>query len=245
MIKKRTAWIIGIVSFIVPIIVFTFLVNFVMKQVTMMGTEQRETKTKNYTELTTIAPKQATVFFGDSITELCPLEEIYAKYTQETGVPVINRGISGETTTTMVERFEDNVLGLQPRNLVLLMGVNDLSNNTSLEDIIINIQKMIQLTKTKSPETNIILQAVYPINKTDRKELYEDIQIGNRDNETILQLNQMLETLANKEEITFVNVTSYLANQQGELKQTYSYDGLHPNIAGYMAIRDKIINALV
>ena len=104
MIKKRTAWIIGISSFLIPVIIFIVLFNFVMSQVTMMGTSQRLTKTNNYTSLTDIAPHEATVFFGDSITELCSTEEIYADYIKESGIPIINRGISAETTTTMVER---------------------------------------------------------------------------------------------------------------------------------------------
>lgn len=244
MIKKRTAWIIGITSFLIPVIIFVVLFNFVMSQVTMMGTSQRLTKTNNYTSLVDIAPHEATVFFGDSITELCPTEEIYANYIQETGIPVINRGISAETTTTMVERFEDNVIGLKPRNLVLLMGVNDLSEGTSLDQIVKNIQSMIQITKTKSPQTHIVLQAVYPINKTERNEFYEKFQIGDRDNETINQLNQKLEKLASDEQITFLNVNEYLMNDQGELKNDYTSDGLHPNIAGYMAIRDQIIKEL-
>lgn len=244
MIKKRTAWIIGISSFLIPVIIFVLLFNFVMSQVTMMGTSQRLTKTNNYTSLTDIAPHEATVFFGDSITELCPTEEIYADYMKTSGISVINRGISAETTTTMVERFEDNVIGLKPRNLVLLMGVNDLSEGTSLEQIVKNIQTMIQMTKTKSPQTHIILQAVYPINKTEREEYYEKFQIGDRDNETINQLNKKLEKLASDEQITFLNVNEYLMNEQGELRNDYTSDGLHPNIAGYMAIRDQIIKKL-
>ena len=244
MIKKKTAWMIGIISFLVPVIVFALLLRVVMSQITMMGTQQRITKTENFTSLVSIAPQEATVFFGDSITELCPLEEIYAEYSKQSGVPVINRGISAETTTTMLERFEANVLGLKPRNLVLLMGVNDISEGISLEQSIQNIQEMIQMTKSQSPQTHIVLQAVYPINITGRKEFYEKFQIGDRDNERIYQFNQELEKLAAAEKVTFLNVNEQLMDEQGELKYEYSFDGLHPNIDGYMAIRDFIIQNL-
>ncbi len=54
----------------------------------------------------------------------------------------------------------------------------------------------------------------------------------------------MLEELATKENITFVNVNSYLMNENGELKNEFTFDGLHPNMQGYLAIRDAIMQTL-
>lgn len=244
MISKRKAFIISAIVFLIPVIIFVVIISFGMKQVALMGTDQRLAKTYNYTTLSKTAPLHANVFFGDSITELCPLEEIYADYIKETGIPIINRGISSETTSTMLERLEDNVVSIQPRNLVMLMGINDLPENISLEKIVSNIQQMIQITKSKSPSTHIVLQAVYPINKSNRNSYYEKVQIGNRDNHTIKELNQLLNQLAEDENITFLDVTQYLVDNQGELKKDYTYDGLHPNTKGYMAVKDNIIKAL-
>lgn len=154
---KKTA-IIACISALIPIVIGGFLFRFIAQQVAIMGEDQRISKTNAYTALADIAPQQATIFFGDSITELCPIQEIYADYIEETGIAMLNRGINAETTETMLKRIEENVLILKPRNLVMLMGVNDLAENTSYDEIVNNIQKMIQLTKQKSPQTNIILQ---------------------------------------------------------------------------------------
>ena len=240
---KKTA-IIACISALIPIVIGGFLFRFIAQQVAIMGEDQRISKTNAYTALADIAPQQATIFFGDSITELCPIQEIYADYIEETGIAMLNRGISAETTETMLERIEENVLILKPRNLVMLMGVNDLAENTSYDEIVNNIQKMIQLTKQKSPQTNIILQAVYPINVSDRTSFYQQFQIGDRSNDEINELNEKLEQMAQEENITFLNVNHLLTDEKQELKAEYTADGLHPTIEGYLAVKDEIIQVL-
>lgn len=243
-VKKRKTLIISFISFIIPAIIFIAIVIFVLNQVAQVGCNQRLTKMNNYTELVNTTPKNATVFFGDSITELCPLNDIYASYVKDTGIPVINRGISAETTAQMLERFEDNVINIHPQNLVMLMGINDLSQKIELEDIINNIEQMINMIKTKQPNINIIIQAVYPINISNQDSFYNKRQLKNRDNQAIKELNRLIKELANDKEITFLDVNDYLIDSNGELKKEFSEDGLHPNTKGYLAIKDKIIEEL-
>ncbi|MBS5111598.1 MAG: hypothetical protein KHZ15_02810 [Coprobacillus cateniformis] len=241
--KHKTLWV-GIICAFVPILITIFLVVFVFNQVGEMGENERLHKTQNYEQLSQDSLKETTVFFGDSITELCPVEDLYAAYTRKTGVPIINRGISAETTDSMLKRIEKTVLVMKPKNLVMLMGINDIAAKVDNQQIASNIKQMITLTKQQSPKTHIILQAVYPINKTDRESLFDKFQLRDRDNQTIDELNEMLESLAKEEKITFLNVNSYLMDKNKELKKEYTFDGLHPNMQGYLAIRDAILEAL-
>lgn len=241
--KYKTLWI-GMICALIPILCTVGLVSYGLHEVAIIGENEIAHKTQNYEVLSVQSPLEATVFLGDSITELCPVEDLYSSYTKETGIPVMNRGISAETTKTMLERIEKTVLVMKPKNLIMLMGINDISQKVENSQIVENIQQMITLTKQKSPRTHIILQAVYPINKSDRESLYEKLQLRDRDNQTIITLNQMLKELADKENITFLDVTPYLVNDSGELKKEYTFDGLHPNMQGYLAIRDEILNTL-
>ena len=75
----------------------------------------------------------------------------------------------------MLKRVEDSVIVMQPRNLVMLMGVNDLSQGVPQDQILYNIRSIIKLVQEKSPETNIVLQAVYPTG-AERDSLYENFQ---------------------------------------------------------------------
>ncbi|MFR7590164.1 MAG: GDSL-type esterase/lipase family protein [Longibaculum sp.] len=241
--KHKTLWV-GMICASVPILITIFLILFVFNQVGKMGENEILHKTQNYEQLSQDSLKETTVFFGDSITELCPVEDLYATYTRKTGVPIINRGISAETTDSMLKRIEKTVLVMKPKNLVMLMGINDIAAKVDNQQIVNNIKQMITLTKQQSPKTHIILQAVYPINKTDRESLFDKFQLRDRDNQTIDELNEMLESLAKEEKITFLNVNSYLIDKNKELKKEYTFDGLHPNMQGYLAIRDVILKVL-
>ncbi|KXU45419.1 MAG: GDSL-type esterase/lipase family protein [Longibaculum muris] len=241
--KHKTLWV-GMICAFVPILITIFLILFVFNQVGKMGENEILHKTQNYEQLSQDSLKETTVFFGDSITELCPVEDLYATYTRKTGVPIINRGISAETTDSMLKRIEKTVLVMKPKNLVMLMGINDIAAKVDNQQIVNNIKQMITLTKQQSTKTHIILQAVYPINKTDRESLFDKFQLRDRDNQTIDELNEMLESLAKEEKITFLNVNSYLMDKNKELKKEYTFDGLHPNMQGYLAIRDAILEVL-
>ena len=213
--KHKTLWV-GMICAFVPILITIFLILFVFNQVGKMGENEILHITQNYEQLSQDSLKETTVFFGDSITELCPVEDLYAAYTRKTGVPIINRGISAETTDSMLKRIEKTVLVMKPKNLVMLMGINDIAAKVDNQQIVNNIKQMITLTKQQSPKTHIILQAVYPINKTDRESLFDKFQLRDRDNQTIDELNEMLESLAKEEKITFLNVNSYLMDKNKE-----------------------------
>lgn len=150
--NKKKTWIVGIVCMLIPILLITIVFIFVFQGVATMGENEIIHKTKNYEEISVTSMKETTVFFGDSITELCPVEDLYSIYTKQTGIPVINRGISAETTSTMLTRIDKTVLVMEPKNLVMLMGINDISQKVDNQQIVNNIHKMITLTKQKSPQ---------------------------------------------------------------------------------------------
>lgn len=209
-----------------------------------MDVKQIQEKTKNYKELRYVTVQNATIFFGDSITERCPLEDLYGEFASQMQTSVINRGISSEKTDTMLQRLEDSVLVSKPRNLVMLMGVNDFLEGVEKDVIVSNIKQMIETTKQKSPSTNILLQSIYPFNKDMRNSLFKRIQVIGKDNEDIKAINTDLKQLARDEDIIFVDVYDLLINEEGNLKEDYAYDGLHPNTQGYLSIRDEIIKHL-
>lgn len=227
----------------VLLVLFAGAFGFVCKQVIGNMTAETQHKYEKYDALAEAAPKHATVFFGDSITELCPLADLYAAYTMRTSVPVYNRGISAECTPKMLERFDTSVLALEPRNLVMLMGVNDLGQGIPEEETVSNIRQMIAKTQAACPDTNIILQAVYPIDE-QREAFYERFQLGKRTNAMIASLNEKLQALAQEMQVVYLDCTPLLADENGRLKKAYSVDGLHPSVAGYQAVANALLPLL-
>lgn len=240
-------WKYGILGAILPIVILIILLaaaGIVINFISKMGPNDIARKTEQYAQLAEVSPQNATVFFGDSITEYCSVEDIYAEYSQKSSSPIINRGISAETTDNMLKRVEDSVISLKPRNVVMLMGVNDLSAGVSQEQITQNIRNIIRLIKEKSPETNIVLQAVYPTG-AKRDSLYENFQLNGRDSTTVAELNKKLAVMAEEENVRFLDLTEILSDENGNLREDFTFDGLHPNISGYLAVRDKITAELV
>lgn len=181
--------------------------------------------------------KGQTVLAGDSITELFNNTELFQEYTAKTGLKVYNRGISGDTSDRFIERFERNVLNLEPENLVLLIGINDLNAGADISYVEKNIERIIDFTQNADNNTNIILEAVYPINKKINRYIKTD-------NKTILLLNIHLERLSKRKNIHFADLTEILADENGNFDAKYTYDGLHPNAYAYEAVSNKIISLL-
>jgi lysophospholipase L1-like esterase len=171
--------------------------------------------------------EERVVFMGDSITDAWG--RTYGKFFP--GKPYINRGISGQTTPQMLIRFRPDVIALKPKAVVILAGTNDIAGNTgpmSLEDIEGNLQSMAELAKANN--IKVVLCSVMPTSDYIRP------QTNRRPNETIRQLNEWIKSYAAKNGHVYLDYWPALQDEAGVLKKDYTYDGLHPNNAGYEAI---------
>ena len=236
------SWKIVLLSAGIPtllLIALAGLVLFAMHYSGRAGQYQIAVKTENFALLAGDARRGQTVFLGDSITEGYPLGDLYGDYTARTGLLVYNRGISAETAAHLLTRL-DSALELEPRNLVLLIGTNDLGEG---EDPYDSIAAILDRAASVCPETNVILQAVYPVNR-HMDTLGGRMMVGSRNKEDICALNARLETLAAEKGVTWLDLTAALSDENGELKKEYTYDGLHPTAAGYQVITEYILPLL-
>lgn len=193
--------------------------------------ESFELLNKNYCE------KGATVLAGDSITEGFTHTELFAAYTAETGIPVYNRGISGDTSDRLLERLEKTILNIKPKNLVLLIGTNDLGVGADADFTAEHVEKIIEQSKKRCKNINIILESVYPVNPKVNKQ-------GRRNNKAILLINEKLKAVAEKQKITFLDLTDKLVDENGLFKAKYTYDGLHANAKAYEVITKAVLPLL-
>jgi len=154
-------------------------------------------------------PKSLYVMLGDSITEEGDWNALMKRD------DILNRGISGDTTTGVLRRME--YLGSQPKICFIMIGVNDLSRGSSVEEVFDNYVKIINtLTSQK------ITPVIQSILLTDRPGL----------NSKITVLNQKLKQFSRSKNIRFVDLNKKLA-PNGVLLDTYSEDGQHLNAKGY------------
>lgn len=209
----------------------------VVRKRTAYGVDKMN-KRQNYTYLNSKYCRMGqTVLAGDSITEIYNHSELFQEYTAKTGMAVYNRGISGDTSDRLLERWADNVLSIKPKNIVLLIGTNDSAVGADASFVADNVKKIIDMTKKDCPNARLILEAVYPINNKVRFWL-------KRSNKKIEEINSALEALAKKEGITFIDLTSDLSDGNGCLNPDFTYDGLHLNAKGFEKVTDRLLEIL-
>lgn len=155
------------------------------------------------------------VFFGNSITQGGEWEKYF---TEEN---VANRGISGDNTEGMLARL-DEIVAAKPRKFFIMAGINDISLSRSNQTIMRNYEAIIKRVKRESPDTDIYIESVLPINNDFAQ--YKRL----KDKEAqIPALNAQLRALAEAENVTFLNLTPYFSDSEGRLKKEYTGDGLH------------------
>lgn len=199
----------------------------------------KNAKRNNYTLLNEKhSRKGQTVLAGDSITELFNWYELFYDFSKSTGQAVYNRGISGDFTNRLLERFEKNVLNIEPKNIVLLIGTNDIGRGLPLEISVRNVEEILKSIREKCPETNIVFQAVYPINKPMR------FKNEKRSNEKIDLMNKEFIKLSEKYNCRWLDLTEKLKDETGNLKSEFTYDGLHINAKAYEIVAENVIPLL-
>ncbi|QNG38802.1 GDSL family lipase [Geodermatophilaceae bacterium NBWT11] len=159
-------------------------------------------------------PAGHVVMLGDSITQLGVWEEWFA------GRPVLNRGISGDTSADLLARVDTAVH--DPVAVFLLIGTNDLTIGVALQDIVANVRALLAAIEDRAPGTPVVLQSVMP--RTHRYRA--DIGV----------LNRAYRALAEETtHVTFLDLTHALVDDAGDLRQDLSADRIHLNGAGYAA----------
>ena len=175
------------------------------------------------------------LFLGDSITEQYDLKEYYEYY------PVVNSGVSGDFTSSIVENMKKRVYDYNPSKVFLLIGINDLRNGKDVSEIVSNTKEIIELIKENRPYSEIYLESIYPINKTDDDKISDSVRDIEFDNEKIIEVNDLLKDLAKDEKITYVDLYNKLIDDDGNLNISYTKDGLHISSEGYECITKELM----
>jgi lysophospholipase L1-like esterase len=165
--------------------------------------------------------KGATIFLGNSITE----GGDWKKLLNDTAV--INRGISGDNTFGVLARL-DEITRHKPAKVFLLIGVNDLSKSIPNAVVIQNIFSMVGRIRAESPDTEIFVQSLLPVNPTHKKFPAQFNKQGEME-----VINAQLRKYAEVLKYTYVDLFSDFLDSTGKLDLQYTYDGLHLGPGGY------------
>lgn len=163
------------------------------------------------------------VMLGNSITDGGEFNELFP------GLPIKNRGISGDVVSGIIERL-NSAVSPSPSKIFLLIGINDISHGHSATQIASEYEELVKKIKSLSPQTELYLQSVMPIDNSFGR--YKNLA-GRED--VIPALNGHISIIARKYGAEFIDLWPALSDSKGNLKKEYTNDGLHLMGAGYRA----------
>lgn len=166
------------------------------------------------------------VFLGDSITE--GWKNLQPEFF---GPDRLDRGISGQTTEQMLVRFRADVIDLHPAVVQIMAGTNDIAGNggsTSLAIIQENIASMAE--QARAHGAHVIIASILPAARFGWRPQLQPAA-------SIAAMNDWLRGYAAREHYIYVDYYAALNDGHGGLKAALADDGVHPNIAGYAAMR--------
>lgn len=188
------------------------------------------------TEKSNEIPLKHILFFGNSLTAGFGLEDLsqgwvslIEKRIDSLNLPytVINSGVSGETSAAGNSRI-DWVLSQQPVDIfVLELGANDALRGLPVDQALKNLQSILTKVKTKFPEAKLIIAGMEaPPNlgskyTTAFRAIFQKLAI---DNKAIL--------------------IPFILEGVGGVPELNQADGIHPNPAGNLIVKETIWKAL-
>ena len=171
------------------------------------------------------------VFAGDSLTG--SWETLGSDFP---GVEVANRGIGGDVSRGLLFRFEEDVLALHPKAIVILIGINDLTAKQPASDTLANVRSMLEIRQSRQPNVPVVLCTVPP--SANPKATVDEQQRR--------LLNEGLRRIAAESKlVSLVDLHAALATADGAPDSRYfTSDLLHLSAAGHARWKQALLPAL-
>lgn len=171
-------------------------------------------------------PAHPVLFVGSSsIRKWDNLTQVFAKYN------AMNRGIGGAVTNDITRYLNDIVFPYQPRQIVLYVGENDLPDENTTPDSVLNRTIVLyQSIRAKLPQVPILYISIKP--SPSRDKFKEKAVAANA------LVKKFLSTQSNTK---FIDIYSLMLTKESKNRpELFVEDMLHMNLTGY-AIWQKAI----
>lgn len=169
-----------------------------------------------------------TVFLGDSITQFMDLNRFFPELDDK-----YNCGIAGITSGMLLYFIDEAVIKFQPKQLVYMIGTNDLGQTVmqSPRDIAIHIKELVETVHYNLPDCQIFV--VSPLPCIENMHGYKAKPGILRSNDIIKMIYQETKKTIPYDYVTLINAYQSMCNKKGEPIESLYVDGLHINEEGY------------
>lgn len=133
-------------------------------------------------------------------------------------LPLVNRGIGGDTTTGVLARLDDLLQG-QPAAIFIKIGTNDLTLVPERDLSYRQYRDIVTTIQSSSPETAIYLQSLLPRSFEYR----QDVEAFNAE----------IRTVADELGVTYIDLYPAFLDPDGSIRDELTYDELHLSGEGY------------
>ena len=209
---------------------------------------------------TKIKSGEKVLFIGDSITDCGrrgverPLGNGYVKIFSDfliacepdKKVEIINKGIGGDNSIGLLNRWTDDVLRHKPDWLSIKIGINDLhgylnnpANGISPEKFEEAYRKIMKRTRESLPHCRIILIQPFYISRESSRDSFRRsvLEILPRYLKVVEQLGRQSKARLIKTHDMFQNLLKYYE------PDTFCNEPVHPNLTGHVAIASAVYDA--
>ncbi|WKY45748.1 GDSL-type esterase/lipase family protein [Eubacteriaceae bacterium ES2] len=176
------------------------------------------------------------ICFGDSLTfghGLASKDKWHAIVARKTGLEMFNRGVSGNTTSEMLVRFNRQVLLMKPDAVIIMGGYNDIFFEGSYQSAQKNIELMIDKGEKKGIK---VIVAVPPPIKPPIP-FFETIDQENFNVSIVNDYLDWLKMFVKKRNLQSIDFTFGI----DWMRQDLYIDGVHPNVMGNELMAQKVI----
>ncbi|MCH5598961.1 SGNH/GDSL hydrolase family protein [Niabella ginsengisoli] len=175
------------------------------------------------------------VFIGNSITEAWVKHD--AAFFSSNNY--VGRGISGQTSSQMLLRFQQDVVALKPKVVVINAGTNDIALNAGNYDqhfTFNNIKSMAAIAKSNG--IIVILTSVLPAGSFPWRPEVKNASAQ------VDELNGLVKKYAIEKGFSYIDYNLLMRNEKGGMKTVLADDGIHPNKEGYKIMEEVALKAI-
>ena len=116
-----------------------------------------------------------------------------------------------------------------------MIGINNVPQNESADDIAAGIRRIVQKIKQVSPETQVYVQSLLPVTT-----YYNMFQGHTSQWKRIPEINQKIQEITEEEQVQYIDLFSHFVDSDGQMQKQYTNDGLHLLGKGYLLWKEII-----